>query len=319
MNYRLDAATGQRRFSRVAGGYDRVAVLQDLVRDELLARLDGVRLRPQAVLDLGCGTGKGVAALLARYAPPVPWDDRLKGLLGGNRRPRPARVTGIDSAPGMLAVAAATLGRARGASLLAADACALPLPDAAVELVFCSLLLPWIADPDALFAEVRRVLRPGGLFAFATLGPDTLHELRAASRVVDDTPRVLEFTDMPELARGLQQAGFTDPVLDRDLHQLSYSGPDALFADLRALGATNRRRDRANRLTGRGRLAHLRQACAAFRDADGRLPVTCEVVYGHAWVPDGEPRRGRRGASGATAGEVVVPLSGLRRPRGGTP
>ena len=211
---------------------------------------------------------------------------------------------------------------ATGAALLAlatAHIDALPLPDAAVELVFCSLLLPWIADPDALFAEVRRVLEPGGLFAFATLGPDTLHELRAASRVVDDTPRVLEFTDMPELARGLQQAGFADPVLDRDLHQLSYSGPDALFADLRALGATNRRRDRANRLTGRGRLAHLRQACAAFRDADGRLPVTCEVVYGHAWVPDGEPVRHRRGAPGATAGEVVVPLSGLRRPRGGTP
>lgn len=315
MSYGLDAVTGQRRFSRVAADYDRVAVLQDLVRRELLQRLDLVQLQPALALDLGCGTGGGLLALQARYAPQLAWGVRAKAHLGLATVPPATRVIGVDSAPGMVALAAGRCAKVRGArgvvEVIEADACALPLPAATADLVFASLLLPWIADPDSLFGEVRRVLRPGGLFAFATLGPDTLHELRVASRAVDDTPRVLEFTDMPELARGLQQSGFADPVLDRDLHHLSYSSADALFDDLRGLGATNRRRDRTAHLTGRGRLARLREACESFRAADGRLVVTCEVIYGHAWVPEGEPVRSRRGTTGH--GEVAVPLSSLKR------
>lgn len=308
--YQLDTTTGQRRFSQAAAGYDSASVLQDLVRTELLERLEVVQLQPTVVLDLGCGTGQGSAALLARYAPLQPLKERAKSLLGLAPKPPQARVIGIDSAPGMLAAAAAHVRANPLGELLAADACALPFPAAHAELVFASLLLPWIADPDALFAEVRRVLRPGGLFAFATLGPDTLHELRAASKVVDDTPRVLEFTDMPELARGLQQAGFADPVLDRDLHRLTYSGTAALFADLRALGATNRRKDRAAHLTGRARIEALSDAYEIHRDASGRLPVTCEVIYGHAWVPAGDAVRRKRSGN---PNEVVVPLSSVRR------
>jgi malonyl-CoA O-methyltransferase len=308
--YQLDTTTGQRRFSQAAAGYDSAAVLQDLVRTELLNRLEVVQLQPTVVLDLGCGTGKGLAALLARYAPLQPLKERAKALLGLAPKPPQARVIGIDSAPGMLAAAAAQVRANPLGELLAADACALPCAAAHADLVFASLLLPWIADPDALFAEVRRVLRPGGLFAFATLGPDTLHELRAASKAVDDTPRVLEFTDMPELARGLQQAGFADPVLDRDLHRLTYSGTAALFADLRALGATNRRKDRAGHLTGRGRIEALSDAYEIHRDGAGRLPVTCEVIYGHAWVPAGDAVRSKRNGNPS---EVVVPLSSLRR------
>ena len=160
--YQLDTTTGQRRFSQAAAGYDSAAVLQDLVRTELLDRLEVVQLQPTVVLDLGCGTGKGSAALLARYAPLQPLKERAKSLLGLAPKPPQARVIGIDSAPGMLAAAAAHVRANPLGELLAADACALPFPAAYAELVFASLLLPWIADPDALFAEVRRVLRPGG-------------------------------------------------------------------------------------------------------------------------------------------------------------
>lgn len=320
MGYALDTRHGQRRFSRAAAGYDQVAVLQELVRNELLGRLDVVQLEPSLVLDLGCGTGAGLRALQERYAPRASWAKRARARLGLAPAVPAARIIGIDSAPGMVAQAAARCREAAGTrgtvEVLEADACALPLGMGQADLVIASLLLPWIADPDTLFAEVRRVLRPGGLFAFATLGPDTLHELRAASLAVDGLPRVLEFTDMPELARGLQAAGFADPVLDRDLHHLTYSGPEALFADLRALGATNRRRDRLPHLTGRGRLAALRDACAEFRDESGRLSVGCEVLYGHAWVPTGTARRDR---SGQPRGEVVVPVANLRRGAGRAP
>lgn len=312
--YQLDIATGQRRFSRAAASYDSAAVLQDLVCTELLERLELVQLQPAVVLDLGCGTGKGTAALLERYAPSRPLKERAKALVGLSALPPPARIIGLDSAPGMVAMAATRCRQARSvrgvAEVIEGDACALPFPAGHADLVFASLLLPWLANPDALFTEVRRVLRPGGLFAFATLGPDTLHELRAASRAVDATPRVLEFTDMPELARGLQQAGFADPVLDRDQHRLTYSGTATLFADLRALGATNRRTDRIAHLTGRARLEALSDAYETHRDASGRLPVTCEVIYGHAWVPAGDAVRSKRGNN---PGEVTVPLSSLRR------
>ena len=144
--YQLDTTTGQRRFSQAAAGYDSAAVLQDLIRTELLNRLDVVQLQPTVVLDLGCGTGKGSAALLARYAPLQPLKERAKTLLGLAPKPAQARVIGIDSAPGMLAAAAAHVHANPQGELLAADVCALPSPHSApTRSMSCALPpKPWI-------------------------------------------------------------------------------------------------------------------------------------------------------------------------------
>jgi malonyl-CoA O-methyltransferase len=280
----FDRAAIRRQFRRAAGSYDRSAVLQARVREVLIERLDWIAFTPETVVDLGCGTGHAARALAARWPQ--------------------ARVIGVDFASEMLAQAA-RLDAASRCEYLGADAFALPLPDASVDLVFSNLMLPWCEDLDAVFAEIRRVLRPRGLLTFSTLGPDTLIELRAAWRAVDDDTHVMPFTDMHDIGDGLIRAGLTEPVLDVSRYTLTYPDVRALMRDLKAIGAQNATADRARVLTGRGRLRDAEQAYERFR-ADGVLPATCEVVFGQAWGSLPRPRAVRDG-------EFSYPASSIGR------
>ena len=108
----------------------------------------------------------------------------------------------LDIAEGMLRIASEH-GEQR--ALLCADAKRIPLPDNSVELVYCNLMLQWCNDLDAIFHEVRRVLRPQGLFSFTTFGPDTLRELREAWAEVDDYSHVNRFIDMHNIGEFSRQ------------------------------------------------------------------------------------------------------------------
>jgi malonyl-CoA O-methyltransferase len=276
----------RRAFDRRATDYDACDVIGVRTRDELLARLDGMPLAPTLVLDVGAGTGHATRALRDRF--------------------RKARVIGLDVSTRMLAEARRRASWLRGFDLVCADAARLPLPDGSADLVYANLVLPWLADPDGLLAEARRVLRPRGLLTFSTLGPDTLVELREAWAGVDDRPHVHPFPDMHDVGDAVVRAGFTGPVLDADRVTVTYGDVQALYRDLRGSGGGNRLAGRQPALTGRGRLAEVAAHYEARRNADGRLPATCEIIYGHAWRPDGEaPPRGSR--------ETVVPLAAIRR------
>jgi malonyl-CoA O-methyltransferase len=282
----LDARAIRRAFDRASATYDAAAVLQARVRDELLSRLDLLGFEPRCIVDLGCGTGHATRALRDRW--------------------RDARVIAIDHAPGMLAVARARQGWFRRFDRVRADAARLPLRDGSVDLAWSSLMLPWLGVPDSVLAEVRRVLAPRGYFTFATLGPDTLRELREAWAEVDDRVHVHRFLEMHDLGDALVRAGFADPVMDVERVTLTYADLGALLADLRATGSRNAAAHRPRGLGGRERRRRLEAAYERFR-ADGRLPATCEVVYGQAWAPgERPPVRGRRG-------EAVVPIGSIGR------
>ncbi len=280
----LDIAAARRNANRARATYDDFAVLQARVRQQLIARLDWIAFTPDVVVDLGCGTGHGALALAAR------WPD--------------ARVIAVDASPGMLEQAARHDPAGR-CERLCAEARALPLPDASVDLVFSSLMLQWCDDLDAAFAEVARVLRPRGLFTFTTLGPDTLAELREAWRAADAGLHVIPFTDMHDIGDGLVRAGLVEPVMDVVRYTLTYPTLRALVQDLRATGAQNALAARSRGLTGRSRLAAVERAYERHR-RDGVLPASCEVIFGQAWgaVADHRPRAG---------GEVTIPLARIQR------
>jgi malonyl-CoA O-methyltransferase len=280
----LDIVAARRNANRARATYDDFAVLQAQVRQQLIARLDWIAFTPDVVVDLGCGTGHGALALAAR------WPD--------------ARVIAVDASPGMLEQAARHDPAGR-CERLCAEARALPLPDASVDLVFSSLMLQWCDDLDAAFAEVARVLRPRGLFTFTTLGPDTLVELREAWRAADAGLHVIPFTDMHEIGDGLVRAGLAEPVMDVVRYTLTYPKLRALMQDLRATGAQNAMVARPRGLTGRSRLAAVERAYERHR-RDGVLPASCEVIFGQAWgaVADHRPRAG---------GEVTIPLARIQR------
>ena len=252
-------------FARAAAGYERAAVVQREVCDRLLERLDYVRLAPARVLDLGSGTGFALRALARRYPQ--------------------ADLVACDLAPAMLAQTP-RIGLFRRPLRVCADAERLPFADGAFDLVFSSLMLQW-CDPARAFAAMRRVLAPGGLLTFTTFGPDTLKELRAAWAAVDGRPRVHDFPDMHDLGDGLLRAGFAGPVMDREDLTLTYPDAPSVMRDLKRIGATYKGGGRG--LAGRAAFAALGAAYERYRDAEGRLPATFEVLYGHAWAPGERP------------------------------
>jgi malonyl-CoA O-methyltransferase len=261
----IDKQRVRRAFAQAARGYDAVAVLQREVGDRMLERLELVKLQPGTVLDLGCGTGLHLGALLKRYPK--------------------ARILALDLALPMLQQARRRGGWRRRARCLCGDMEKLPLADHSVELIWSNLAFQWSTDPLTLYRECLRVLRPGGLLMFTTFGPDTLQELRQAWSGVDAFEHVSPFIDMHDLGDLLVQAGFAAPVMDVDRLVLTYEAVDDLMRDLKQLGAHNATGGRPRGLTGKKRMAAMRRAYEAFR-REGVLPATYEVVYGHAWAPE---------------------------------
>ena len=165
-------------------------------------------------------------------------------------------------------------------------------------------------DPAFPFAEVQRVLRPGGLLLFCTLGPGTLHELRAAWSSADDSPHLRHFADMPQLASAATHAGLAEPVMDRDVRVTHYPRVMDLLLELRANGDDATLTERRRALTGPGRWRRMHGHYETLRSSAG-IPASWELIYGAAFA--GATRHSRApGASSRAKGETVVPLDTLR-------
>ena len=282
----FDAKQVRRAFSRSAASYDAAAQLQHAVEARLLESLDYLddpalqREPPQRVLDLGCGTGRASIAMQKRWPK--------------------AQIVSLDLALPMLRQARGTSARsmgwlsnpfARKPAQVCADARALPLAEASVDVLFSNLCVQWVEDLDALIAGFRRVLKPNGLLLVSTFGPETLWELRDAFAHADAAPHVSPFADIAGFGDALVRAGFRQPVLDREEETTHYPDLPALMRELRAIGATNALASRRHTLTGRSRFATAASAYETHRDAQG-LPATWETITAMAWAPEaGTPLR----------------------------
>ena len=267
--YALEPRRVRRSFDRAARTYDDAAVLHAEVREDLLQRLQLVTLVPHVVLDAGAGTGHASRALKRLYPK--------------------AQVMALDSSLQMLKVAGKQQSWLRPFERICADAELLPLRDGSVDLIMSNLMLQW-CNPDAVFAEFRRVLKPSGLLSFSAFGPDTLRELRTAWRQIDAHSHVHRFIDMHDLGDALVRNGFAAPVLDVERFTLQYLDVRKVAADLKATGAHNSTAGRARGLTSPRKFAAMQAAYEKFRQ-DGRLPATYEVVFAHAWAPAHAARR----------------------------
>jgi malonyl-CoA O-methyltransferase len=261
--FSLDRRAVAQAFDRASASYDAAAALQERVRNELMQRLAELKVWPQAILDLGAGTGHASRALKRRYPKSV--------------------VVAADIAPGMLVRAKAQSRWLRRFERVRADAYSLPFRDGSFDLVFSSLMLQWCDDLDVVFAELARVLKPGGLLLFSTFGPGTLTELREAWGASDAAGNhVNHFFDPPALGSALMHAGLGEPVLDVDRVVIDYPDVLTLMRELKAIGAHNVTRGRPRGLTGRKRLAAMTQAYELQRRR-GQLPATYEVINAICW------------------------------------
>lgn len=179
-----------------------------------------------------------------------------------------------------------------GAASFVADEEMLPLAPQTLDLVVSALALQNVNDLPGVLAQIRRALRPDGLFLSALIGGSSLTELRQSFAVAESeitgglSPRVSPFVDVRDLGSLLQRAGFALPVTDVDRVTVRYASPFALFSELRRMGATNGLTERRKVPLTRAVLMRAAEIYAErFSDADGRVRATFDIVWLSGWAP----------------------------------
>lgn len=168
----------------------------------------------------------------------------------------------------------------------------LPVADGRFDLAVSLLALQSVNDLPGALVQIRRALKPDGLFVGALLGGATLTELRQAFTQAEAeleggvSPRVAPFADVRDLGGLLQRAGFALPVTDSETVRVRYGDPFSLMRDLRLMGFSNALNDRRRTPLRRATLLRAAQIYAErFADPDGRLPATFEIVWLSGWAP----------------------------------
>jgi SAM-dependent methyltransferase len=173
-----------------------------------------------------------------------------------------------------------------------ADEEALPFRDGSLDLVVSALALQFVNDLPGVLVQIRRALKPDGLFLAALIGGETLTELRQSFAAAESemeggvSPHVAPFADLRDLGALLQRAGFALPVTDTDRVTVRYDSAFALMHDLRRMGATNALLDRRRTPLRRATLTRMAEIYAQrFADNDGRVRATFEIVWLSGWAP----------------------------------
>ena len=244
------------RFDEIAHSFNEAAFLSQEIAERILQRLEFIRIQPIRILDLGSGTG-----ILS---------NELKKVFPS------AEIVALDFSENML--------RQNVSSWkTCGDAEQMPFQDQRSDLVISNLMLHWSQNLFGLSEEIHRVLKPQGLFMFSMLGADTLTEMHHAWRSVDNNAHVNDFVDMHDMGDCLLQVGMADPVMDMEHIVLTYKTMDRLFEDMHFSGSILLHENRSSGLITPRQLERFKQAYELLRDNDGRLPVTVEMIYGHAW------------------------------------
>ncbi len=260
----IDRRAARRNRTRAAANFDAFDFLVRKTADELIERLDDVTRRFACVLDLGSHTGALGRRLIAR-----PGVERLVSC--------DLSAEMVQGAPGLQVVG---------------DEETLPFGDGAFDLIVSCLSLHWVNDLPGTLVQVRRALKPDGLFLASFFGGSTLTELRqcwlAAEAEIEGgaSPRVLPFADVRDAGDLLTRTGFKLPVAVTESFTVSYENPLKLVHDLRGMGEANAHTQRRKGFTRRATFARaLTLYMERHADTAGRVPATFEVITLTAWTP----------------------------------
>lgn len=256
----------QRAFNRAATQYDNVAKIQYEIGSQLLSRLDYIKITPNTILDLGCGSGKLTQLIKKRYPK--------------------ARIFGVDAAFNMLLESKKKQGFFKTWSLCQADMHNLPFATNTFDLVIANQTIHWAHSIPKVLAEIHRIMAPNACLMFSTLGPDTFSELQQAWQAADRYPHTNPFHDLHDIGDHLLACHFASPVVDTDYITMHYGSLKSLLQSLKAQGVRNINPQRNAGLTGKQAFNTFQNAYDALTTKDGKYPLTYEVVYGHAWRGD---------------------------------
>lgn len=287
-------------FDRRSAGFGQLDFMLGEIGRRMQERMEVIRLAPRGALDLGCGHGQGLAALRARFP-----DAQIAGLDISGAMLREAAQRDPQRQPGWLG---RMLGKRPTFDLVQGDLATLPFEAASFDLLWSNLALHWHPEPHQVFPEWHRVTRDDGLVLFSLFGPDTLREVRDAFAEVDLDAHTLRFVDMHDIGDMLVHGGWSTPVMDMETLTVTYETPEALLREVRAFGGM--RRPGGAGLRGRRWYRAVLDALERRRTADGVIPLTFEIVYGHAWKLAPRERQATD-----DQGRAVVPVDKIGRAR----
>lgn len=252
-------------FDDIAKVYDDNATVQKEVANRLIERLDFIRCDAKVILDAGCGTGTAMKRL-AKHFPK-------------------ASLTGIDLSEEMLKIAKKQSGWFGKQKFSGQDMCHSLVEDNSVDFIFSNLALPWVTDIKACFSEWQRILKPGGLLLFSTFGPDTLKEVKLNWATINPKQKMMRFIDMHDIGDALLASRLAEPVMDAENITTNYTDIKQLFDELKANGNFGFLSENF-RLSPDAKLIEKLDESFAEDTAEDGVPVTWEVIYGHAWGTD---------------------------------
>jgi malonyl-CoA O-methyltransferase len=243
-------------FDHCAGEYDQYAAVFNFMADQMLERLAFTKIEPNVIVDLGCGTGYLAQKLAKQY--------------------QEAKVIAVDFSLEMLKQISSLKHQQE-------DLLSLSFETSSVDLITSNVALPFLREPTAFFTEVKRILKPDGLFVFTSLGPDTLKELKP--EIADDFVGV--FYDMHDTGDQLLQAGFQDPVMDMQLSIARYSSAFQAINEFQYLGIIN--------------------PFIEFEEASKEtIDITVEMIHGQAWNTLAKQKPNDNG-------EITFPIDWLKK------
>ena len=267
-------------FTKAAKTYDSAAVIQEEICRRALERLQMLKLQAEVILDIGSGTGTSLNGLQTLFPN--------------------SQIIASDIALSMLQQNQKFLSICNDAERSA-------IKSASVDLIFSTSTFQWCEDLPQVLEECSRILKNDGALLFTTFGPDTLIELRKSWAQVDQFDHVHNFMDMHHISDILLSLQYTDPVVDREMIVVEYEKIQQLLRDLKATGSRSKFETQAKSsllgLTGKAKFQRVITAYESFRQKNGLLPASYEVIYGYAR---------KSSLQTSTNGEIRIPVDNIK-------
>tara|TARA_R110000868_G_scaffold262401_1_gene520873 strand:+ start:33797 stop:34702 length:906 start_codon:yes stop_codon:yes gene_type:complete len=268
--------TVQNMYKKAAPHYNAHAAITEEIAHRLADRLLDTKQKFESVLDLGAGTG-----ILQKIITP---------------QQNPKTFISADFSQTML-------GQAQGLKVNLNAEEELPFANQTFDLVISNLMLPWVNDVAKCLHMSGKVLKENGLLLASTLGSESFSEFRHAFEETGlGGSHIIPLPDIQSVGAVLQRRGFALPVIDRDIIKMSYPSFEAIFADIKALGARNLNPNKAKSLTSRSAWQKMENF---YREnhtlEDGSLCLTLEVIYLHGWRPHQSQQKALKPGSAKTS------------------
>lgn len=259
----------KKNFDRAASTYDEYAVLQNEIINNLIERLELLKINPKIGLELGCGTGHAGKLLQKKFNKLSLINyDISEVMIEFAKKKHSSNIMSF-------------LSNKRN-FYICGDIDFLPFEKESFDFIWTSSALQWSSNLESSITQIQSLLKPGGLFIFSTFGPGTLKELGAITQKIFSETTLNYFYDLHDIGDMLLNKGYKDPVLDIENFVLTYEDPKNLLIDLRKIGATAGPLKKTNRFLGKSFLDMYFLEYGKYKQ-NNLYPASYEVIYGHAW------------------------------------